>query len=178
MFIYLSLFILTINANTSLPDLQQISTELQETLNTLSNINKKLIQLNKEVRILHIKSIKTISQLKKSTDVAIYEMFNNEIQRKYKLAESMIKGANKSLKEGSVPKRIEKVIEFYVKRQQVPDPEMHIYLVQLERKIGELASHVRKVYNLDKVNLALIGIGIALMAVLVNVRVTDKEHKL
>lgn len=178
MFIYLSLFTLTLTTSTPSTPLHQLEADLKSSLATLSSIHSKLTQLNKEARVLHIKSTKTISQLKKSTDVAIYEMFNNEIQRKFSLAESMIKGANKSLKEGSVPKRIEKVLDFYVKRQQVPDPEMHIYLVQLERKIGELASHVKKVYNLDRVNLALIGIGVGLVAVYKNVRVSEKEHKL
>jgi hypothetical protein len=80
------------------------------------------------------------------------------------------------LKEGSVPKRIEKIIDFYVKRQQVPDPEMHIYLMQLERKIGELASHVRKTFNIDKVNMVLISLGVLLGLIWQNVGIVKKSH--
>lgn len=177
MFFILFFSLFSVRAASIHEDFQNLQVQIQENLSLLKNIHAKLVQLNKEVRVLNIKSIKTVSQLKKSTDVAIYEMFNGEIQRKYRLAESMVQGADKSLAAGSVPKRILKVIDFFIKRQQVPDPEMHVYLVQLERKIGELSSHIKKVYNVDKLNISLILILIALATISSNTGTAEKKHK-
>lgn len=158
---------------------QELELMKQETLESwqkLEEIEKKVKNMARDARVTGIKAVKTVSQLKKSTDVAIYEMFNKEIERKEKLGASLYKSAQKNLKENTVPKRIEKVIDFYVKRQQVPDPEMHIYLVQLERKIGELASHVKKSYNIDRINLTLLGMALLLVAIYRQLEKPDKVH--
>ena len=166
-----------VRAGSVYEELEGLKEQVQEGLRVLEEVHGKVVQLNREARVLNIKAIKTVAQLKKSTDVAIYELFNSEIQRKHSLGESIIKGAEKSLEAGSVPKRILKVIDFYIKRQQVPDPEMHIYLVQLERKIGDLSKHIKKVYNLNNINISLILILIALATIITNLKTPEKKHK-
>ncbi|OMJ82528.1 hypothetical protein SteCoe_16754 [Stentor coeruleus] len=132
----------------------------------------------KESRQISSKSNKIISKLQKSTDVNIYSVFNADIYRKYELAESQYKSIDKNLKDGSVTKRIENVIEFYVKRQKVPDPEMHQHLLQVERKIGEVAHLIKNTYNIDWLCITLIGFSLVAVYVWKIAKKAEKKHYL
>jgi uncharacterized protein YoxC len=144
----------------------------------LSNTVKKVQDISREVRMINVRGSKIITKLTQSTDVAIYAMFNSEIQRKCGLAEQQYKSIEKNVGKGAVMERIEKVIDYYVKRQHVPDPEMHQHLFQLERKVGEVASLMRDVYNIDWLYLSLIVMGIAMGGLWRLVKTAQKRHVL
>lgn len=157
-------------------ELGKLQVNIEEQGIFITNLLKKTQDISREARQMLQKPNRIISKLEKSTDVAVYKIFNTEIERKHKHAENAYKSCKKSVKEGKIVSRIDKVIDHYVKRQQVPDPEMHQYLLQVERKIGEIAVLIKNVYNIDWLYLILIGIAFGLALTWRNAKKAEKRH--
>lgn len=159
-------------------ELNDIAKVLNDSSTVLSHIIKKTHDMSREIRLVSSKSNRLVSKLQKSVDVAVYSMFNSEIERKYKALQYQYKIINKNVAAGSVTKRIGKIVDHFVKRQKIPDAEMHQSLVQLEHKIGELAKVIKDSYNLDWLYLSLIVIGIVLVIIWKNINYGQKKHLL
>ena len=177
------IFLIFLGASADLDNLEEIEANLAELKQNfdenyiqLSNLITKTQELSRDFRGYRLRSHRIISKLEQSTDVAIYNVFNTEIERKHIFIENQSIATMKSVSERGVTKRIEKVIDHFVKRQQVPDPEMYQYLFQVERKIGELAFLIKSVYNIDWLYLSLIGISLGLVLIWRRVKYAEKRH--
>ena len=177
------LFLVLLNICLSIENFDKIQEEaksiqhnLEESFIILSNLLVKLEETNRSIRLISNKSNRVIIKLLESTDVSIYNVFNSDIEKKHKFVENQYFTTEKSVKEGGVTNRIEKVIDYYVKRQQVPDPEMHHHLLSLERKIGEVGSLIKNVYNLDWLYLVLIISAFGVVILWKNVKKAEKRH--
>ena len=159
-------------------ELSQVQLSIEEHSIFLSNLLKKTQDMGRDIRQFTLKSTKIISKLEKSSDVAVYKIFNSELERKHKHMDDQHAICKKNVRDGKITSRIDKILDFYVKRQQVPDPEMHQYLLHVERKIGEIAVLIRGVYNIDWLYLSLIAIAFGVVLTWRSVKRAEKRHKL
>lgn len=161
-----------------LEDLKEAKQDLEYQFEVLAKISfdqtvNSMIQTAKSYTI---KARKTNNKITKITDVAILDVFNSEIDKKCSLADSQLNGIEKHIEKGSITKRLEKFIDFYVKRSQVPDTDLETVVHIVEKKAGELKFNLKKTYSLNWIYILLVIIAIGQILVLRGIMQAQKKH--
>ncbi|CAG9315322.1 unnamed protein product [Blepharisma stoltei] len=161
-----------------LADLTETRQDLEYQFDVLAKIsfNQTIANMIQTVKNYTIKTRRTNSKINKITDVAILDVFNSELERKRDLANSQLNGIEKHLDKGTMTNRLEKIIDFWYKRSQVPDKDLEIVVQMVEKKAGQIQYLLKKTYSLNWIYILLVIIAVGAILILKGVIQAQKRH--